>query len=200
MPSDTEIQRKADKRIDQIKKSLTFEIQEDVKEHKSIAVTSDGGNSGDQNKTKKNTITVTRITEDFKMKTDTVAVPEAVGSQTGVTIRSQWKTELLKIGYMPDWKLLFTTDAAKNVRSARQVGRHNEVGLDIKWEGDCVDHQIHLCIEESLKQLPNLKGALMKSRKLINHFSKSTLSRQLLSSIQAELGLPNKWILVGTKN
>ena len=48
--------------------------------------------------------------------------------------------------------------------------------------------------------MTDLKRAIMKGRKLVTHFSKSTLSRQLLTSIQKELKLPIKWILIGTKN
>ena len=45
-----------------------------------------------------------------------------------------------------------------------------------------------------------LKSSLRKARKLVSHFSKSTLSRQLLCTIQDELSLPRKWLLVGTQN
>ena len=93
-----------------------------------------------------------------------------------------------------------TTDAAANVRSARQVGRHEEIGLAINFEADCCDHQIQLVGKDSLKNSDLLKESLKKGRKLIAHFSKSTLSRQLLVTIQKELNLQVKWILVGTKN
>ena len=48
--------------------------------------------------------------------------------------------------------------------------------------------------------MPALKMSLRKARKLVSHFSKSTLSRQLLCSIQDELDQPRKFILVGTQN
>ena len=48
--------------------------------------------------------------------------------------------------------------------------------------------------------MPALKMSLRKARKLVSHFSKSTLSRQLLGTIQDELEQPRKWIIVGTQN
>ena len=55
--------------------------------------------------------------------------------------------------------------------------------------------------KDSLKRMPSLiKMSLRKARKLVSHFSKSTLSRQLLSTIQDELDQPRKFIIVGTQN
>ena len=48
--------------------------------------------------------------------------------------------------------------------------------------------------------MPSLKMSLRKARKLVSHFSKSTLSRQLLCTIQDELDQPRKFIIVGTQN
>ena len=50
-------------------------------------------------KTKKNSLTASRITEDFKLKTDTLAVSIAEGSQTGEVIRTDWKKVLDKFGH-----------------------------------------------------------------------------------------------------
>lgn len=195
-----ELVRKVDDKIEKVKDELVKEIQDDIKSHKSIHITSDGGNSGDQNRTHKNTLTVSRINDEWEMKTDTVALVEAVGSQTGPVLRSQWKQELEKIGYDETWKVSATTDAAKNVRSARASGRHDEIGLKVKYESDCTDHQIQLLAKDSRKNIPELKKSLIKCRKTVAHFTKSSLSRQLLTTIQKELNLPSKWILVGTKN
>ena len=71
--SEMELARKIDAKIETVKEFLSREIQEDVKIHKSVALTSDGGTSGDQNKTKKNTLTLSRINENWEMKTDTIA-------------------------------------------------------------------------------------------------------------------------------
>ena len=86
------------------------------------------------------------------------------------------------------------------MKLARAPGRHEEIGLKIKYEADCTDHQIQLLLKDSRKNMPDLKMSLKKCRKLVAHFSKSSLSRQLLATIQGELHLPPKWILVGTKN
>ena len=60
-----ELGRHIDLKIESVKADLAKEIQDDIKTYKSIHITSDGGNSGDQNKTKKNTLTVSRINDDF---------------------------------------------------------------------------------------------------------------------------------------
>ena len=140
--SEKALARKVDVKIENVKGILSREIQEDVKIHKSVSLTSDGGTSGDQNKTKKNTLTLSRITENWEMKTDTVALAKAVGSQTGPVLRAQWKQELLKVGYTPEWRVLVTTDAAPNEQSAWALDRHEDIGLAIEYATDCVDHQV----------------------------------------------------------
>ena len=140
--SENELARQIDVKIEVIKNQLSEEIQEDVKVHKSVSLTSDGGNSGDQNKTKKNTLTLSRVTENFELKTDTVSLAKAVGSQTGPVLRAFWKQELLKVGYTPEWRVLVTTDAAPNEQSARALDRHDDIGLAIEYSTDCVDHQV----------------------------------------------------------
>ena len=137
-----ELARRVDVKIEAVKEILSREIQEDVKMHKSVSLTSDGGTSGDQNKTKKNTLTLSRINENWDMKTDTIALSKALGSQTGPVLRAQWKQELLKVGYSPEWRVLVTTDAAPNEQSARALDRHEDVGLVIDYATDCVDHQV----------------------------------------------------------
>ena len=39
-----------------------------------------------------------------------------------------------------------TTDGASPARSARDPTRHLEVGLSVKYDGDCIDHQFHLLV------------------------------------------------------
>ena len=200
MPSRSTITRKIDAKIIKVKEELKAEINADISVHKTISITSDGGSSGDLNKTKKNTLTVSRITEDFCLKTDVISLPEAKGSQEGVVIRSQWKEELMKIGYDSTWIVNATTDGASNFRSARNPSRHADVGLPTKYTTDCLDHQIHLGVEESIKNLPGMKESLKKGKALRNHFSRAPLSRQLLRSIQEELGLPLLCSVTGTSN
>ena len=200
LPSRTTITKKIDLKICNVRKELAKEINDDIVCHKTISITSDGGNSGDLMKTKKNTLTVSRVTEDFILKTDVVAVPEAKGSQEAVVIRRQWKEELLKIGYDASWTVNVTTDGASNFRSARAPGRHEDVGLPTKFTSDCVDHQIHLAVEESTKLLIRMSEALKKGKALVTHFSRASLSRQLLRSIQEELGTTKLCPIVGTSN
>ena len=62
------------------------------------------------------------MTKNFCLKTDTVAVPVAKGSQEAVVIRTQWKQELDKVGLPVDCHISVTTDGASNFRSARNPG------------------------------------------------------------------------------
>ena len=141
-PSRTKITAMVDEKKEMVDKNLKAEVQEDIKGCKTVAVTSDGGTSCDRMKTKKSCVTLTRITQDFSMKTDTLAVSTAVGSQTGPVIRTEWKSVLNKFGYDQEWQVHATTDAASNEKSARARNRHENVGLNIKYETDCVDHQV----------------------------------------------------------
>ena len=92
---------------------------EDIKETKTVSITTDGGPSQDVNKTKKNSVTISRIDSKWNMKTDTLALEVAEGSQTGEVIRGVVKTVLDKFGRMDDWDTNLTTDDASAPRSAR---------------------------------------------------------------------------------
>lgn len=118
---------------------------EDIKETKTVSITTDGGPSQDVNKTKKNSVTISRIDSKWNMKTDTLALEVAEGSQTGEVIRGVVKTVLDKFGRTDDWDTNLTTDDASAPRSARQ-NRHPTVGLPIKYECACIDHQFHLLV------------------------------------------------------
>ena len=39
-----------------------------------------------------------------------------------------------------------TTDDAGAAKSARESDRHGEVGLNVKYDAACIDHQIHLLV------------------------------------------------------
>ena len=131
-------------------------------------------------KSKKNSLTAHRITSDWKLKSDTLALPIAVGSQTGPVIRKQVKEELDKFGCKDNWEILFTTDGAAAARSARASGRHLNIGLNVVYDGDCVDHQLHLLVEESIDGLPQLKSALKKVREYVTSLNQSHLAKQEL--------------------
>ena len=134
VPSRATITRKIDDRVEEKKKALKVEVVEDVKEYKTVAVTTDGGPSHDQNKTKKNAVTVSRISSGWKMKTDTLALEVAEGSQTGEVIRTVVKDNLRKFG-LEECKVNMTTDDAAAPRSARTPGRHPAVGLQVRRGG-----------------------------------------------------------------
>ena len=84
---------------------------------------------------------------------------------------------MLKIGYDDRWVVNVTTDGADD----------EDVGLPTKFTTDCVDHQIHLLVEESIKNLLKMSEALKKGKALVTHFSRASLSRQKLRAIQEEL-------------
>ena len=122
------------------------EIIADIQETKTVNVTTDGGPSQDVNKTKKNTVTLSRIDSKWRMKTDVLALAVAEGSQTAEVIRRVVKTTLVKFGWEEDWDTNMTTDDASAPRSARTPGRHAAVGLPIKYDSPCIDHQFHLLV------------------------------------------------------
>ena len=99
---------KIDERIKEVRDKLSKEILLDIEGSNTVAIISDGGNSSNLNKTKKNTLTISRVTENFCLKTDTVAVPVAKGSQEAVVIRTQWKQELDKVGLPVDCHISVT--------------------------------------------------------------------------------------------
>ena len=63
----------------------------------------------------------------------------------------------------------WTTDGAANMVSARAPGHHVEVHMETNHTTNCVDHQIHLVVEESLKRLPTLENAIKKARKMVEY-------------------------------
>lgn len=98
-----------EKKIENKKELLKKEISEDIKEHKTISVTTDGVPSHDVNKTKKNSVTASRIDSKWKLKTDTLSLSVAEGSQTGEVIRRVVKNSLTEFGHQPDWKVKFSS-------------------------------------------------------------------------------------------
>lgn len=133
------------------KVALKIELKEDIKDTKTVSVTTDGGPSQDVNKTKKNTVTVSRIDNNWNMKTDTIAMVVAEGSQTGEVIKTVTKIALDDFGMEDDWEVNMTTDDAGAPRSARTPGRHVSVAMNIKYDAPCTDHQIHLLVRQTIK-------------------------------------------------
>ena len=148
-PSRTTIMKLIEKKVDDAEKALAKEIKEDIVDTKTVSVTTDGGPSHDQNKTKKNSITVSRITNNWKLKTDTLGLEVAEGSQTGEVLRTVVKRRLDKFGMAEEeegWSTNMTTDDASAPRSARAPNRHAGVGLHVKYDTACLDHQFHLLV------------------------------------------------------
>ena len=169
-PSRKTITDRIDKKIKASEEALKKELIEDIKETKTVSVTTDGGPSQDKNKTKKNAVTVTRIDSKWMMKTDTLTLEVAEGSQTGEVIRTVVRDGLRKFG-IADSKVNITTDGASAPRSARNPARHPGVGLSVKYDTDCIDHQIHLLIEESTVFLPRLQNALARGHDFVMFLS-----------------------------
>ena len=130
-PSRQTITRRIDEKVEEKKKALKVELKEDIAETQTVAVTTDGGSSHDLNKTKKNAVTVSRISKTWKMKTDTLALEAAEGSQTGEVIRTLVRDNLREFG-LAECKVNMTTDDAAAPRSARTPGRHPSVGLQVR--------------------------------------------------------------------
>jgi hypothetical protein len=85
------------------------------------------------------------------------------------------------------------------VASARP-GSFAHVGLNTNLTGVCVDHTIHLGVEESLGRVPKMVGAINKVRKLVEYFVQSSLARQALRNIMQELGVAPLAVAQGTSN
>ena len=79
-------------------------------------------------------------------------------------------------------------------------GRHSELGLNIKYVTDCIDHQVHLIVEETLRAKDSIKSGVDNGYSVVVHFSKSTLSRQCLKNIQEELNRSQLCPIIGTSN
>ena len=87
-PGRSKVTTLVDKKRVEVDEQLKVELNKDIEGCDTVSLTSDGGTSCDRMKTKKNSLTASRITEDFKLKTDTLAVSIAEGSQTGEVIRT----------------------------------------------------------------------------------------------------------------
>ena len=146
VPARKTITEYIDNKIVETKKNLAEEIADDIKEHKTVSITTDGGPSHDVNKTKKNTVTISRISSKWEMKTDTLALRVAEGSQSAEVIRTVIRDVLDEFGRKEDWDINATTDNASAPRSARALGSYRAVGLPIKYDSYCIDHQFHLLV------------------------------------------------------
>ena len=202
VPSRRTITRRIDEKAESCKELLKKEIAKDLENagHKTISITCDEGTSSDRFKTKKLAVTIHRTTADFEVKSDTLAVDSAVGSQNAATIRSEVKAVLVRYGYDSTWTVNWTTDGPTVMLSARARGRHNEVGLETNHTGTCTDHTLHLVVEEASEKVFEVKTSLFKVRKMVEFFKQSSLSRQKLHKIQIDSGITPLSVVQGTDN
>jgi hypothetical protein len=129
-PSRIKVANDIDRKVVKKKIELKKELVEDTKVHRTVSVTTDGGTSQDLMKTKKNAVSVSRIDENWNMKTDTLDLDIADGSQTAVVIRTVVKKTLDSFG-LPEVTVNMTTDDASDPRSARTPGSWSWVECQI---------------------------------------------------------------------
>ena len=71
----------------------------------------------------------------------------------------------------------------------------------MKYEAACVDHQIHLLIEESNTVVPILVEALDKGHTFVVSLSRHPIARREMLQIQKEQGITRPLCpIMGTKN
>lgn len=147
-------------------------------------------------------MTLSRCTKDFEIKTDTVAVMKVEGSQTGETIRSDVKRELVLMGWEEDWLLGWVTDNEAKQKSAREVGRHNNVGLRTCHTASCVDHTAHLAVEEALegRGVIDVKETMDRVRRLINKMKDSHKLKEEFVAVMIAANEKPLALIQGTSN
>ena len=139
----------------------------------------------------------------LRLLTETLGAVKCVGSQTGPVIREKVKELLVqRAGWDPNWRICTTTDGASNVVSSRSVSRHAFVGLTVVYETSCVDHTLHLVIEDALSNstLCGMKTAIGKVRSLVDYFKQNSLAIQAFLQIQADLEMDVITPTQGTSN
>ena len=203
VPSATTIKRSFDVIADEIEKSLKNEIQKDIKEAGTMTVhlMSDHGTSSDVLRTKKNVVVLSRLTKDYVLKTDTIAMIKSEGSQTGLQIRKDVKEALVdKVGYDSTWKVCWVTDGAAAEVSARKPGNHMGVGLYVHFDGTCIDHKLDLCGKDALKGFQGFNDAVEKMKTFVNFLSSSSIARQAMYKLMVENNMNPLRTVKGTSN
>ena len=193
-----------DERAALARDKLKEEILDDLNKagHSVISITSDHGTSRDNHRTRKNVLTLSRTTEDFSIKCDTLDLIICEESQTGANIRASVKAALEKwAGYDKDKMTVnwVTDNEAKQV-NARNPNYHQDSGLLIHFEGGCVDHLIELALNDTLKVCYEMDQSLKTAHDIVNYMKESSLSRVKLSEISKNLGLKPLSIIKGTLN
>ena len=92
------------------------------------------------------------------------------------------------------------TDKESKQINARDPSKYQAVGLPTFHTGSCVDHTLELAAEESIKQCPSMKEAIIKARTLINYVKDSASARKDLKKIMENTGFEALAIVQGTSN
>jgi hypothetical protein len=205
LPSRHTIARRVDTEFLKIEAALKKEIATKVNKtsHKTIHITYDHGTSGDRFRTKKLGVSVHYMDVELKMTTETLGAIECIGSQTGPVVREKVKDLLVRrAGWEVGWRVCPTTDGASNVVSSRSIGRHPAVGLTITFETSCVDHKLHLVIEDALamENTVDIQEAIARVRAFVEYFKQSSIALQAFLQIQESLGMVVISPVQGTSN
>ena len=188
----------------EVKSALKNKVASEINKtsHRTVHTTFDHGSSSDPFHSKKLAISLHYMTSDWVLKTETLGEFKCEGSQTGAVIRDKVKEALSEVGYDGTWKVCMTTDNAKNVSSARAVGRHAQVGLIVVYDGGCVDHLLHLVIEEAMTppDLKPMREGLEKVSQLVKYLKESSLALQAFLQCQEDLGMQPISPIQGTSN
>ena len=204
VPSRQTATRQLDERAADAREKLKDEILNDLKKagHTSVTITSDHGTSRDNNRTRKNVLTLSRTCDDFSVKCDTVDLIICEESQTGAVIRASVKDSLVKwAGFDKDTMTVnwVTDNEAKQV-NARNPNYHQDSGLPIHFEGGCVDHLLELALSEALKNCFEMDQSVKAAHDIVNYMKESSLARLKLAEICENLGLKPLSIVKGTLN
>lgn len=205
LPSRHTIARRVDTEFLKIEAALKEEINTKVNKtsHKTVHATYDHGTSGDRFRTKKLGVSLHYMDAELKMTTETLGAITCTGSQTGPVIREKVKDVLVRrAGWEPGWRVCPTTDGASNVVSSRSITRHPAVGLTVTYEASCVDHTLHLCIEDALAManVVNIQQAIARVRAFVDFFKQSNIALQAFLQMQEELGMAVITPVQGTSN
>ena len=94
------------------------------------------------------------------------------------------------------------TDGEAKQKSAREVGRHDRVGLKTCHAASCVDHTAHLAVEEALEGAGvfDVKEAMDKVHRFINKMKDSHKMKEEFIKVMVEANEKPLAIIQGTKN
>ena len=134
------------------------------------------------------------------IKSDTIRLVRAVESQPTDIVWATIKKVLYTFGYEVNWRVKATTDGEATMVAACQINCFPQAGLNTNLLRNCVDHTIHLDVDESLGIVKKLDATIKKVWKFVNYLVESCMVRQNLSELMKILGLPILAPMQGTSN